>query len=369
MDGTPCRGVVEIIQSGRSEMCVIDPRNTTDIILTKGLRQAVPGSQDINVHARAWSGTMHTLLSVCKDADYCRVWWISQKGAELAKCGFREYSKRVTQIQFGNTFYASPPNMYAFPVSRQSSSSFPLAYASGPSPPPHTFQNKAPTLTSKAPTLTFQVDDVTAATSGNTSSDVRDTPDTPSGGRVTRRRLTTLSTLCDFDTGTYVRPRRARAEMREVPVPPHDPWGPSPLHPTEGEACASPEPWTAEPTALPRPQVPEPPSLAYAAWLAWPERDTSPAWTAVTPTGGDVTVTAWPDGALSSLSEPCVTVRAGDGAWGLPWLTLVTETAVGPLAGAVLKVTATGRPRAPSAGAGYQRGRDVRGGGATKGGV
>lgn len=50
MDVTPCRGVVEIIQNGRSEMCVIDPRNTTDVIMTKGLRQAVPGSLDINVH-------------------------------------------------------------------------------------------------------------------------------------------------------------------------------------------------------------------------------------------------------------------------------------------------------------------------------
>lgn len=337
MDVTPCRGVVEIIQNGRSEMCVIDPRNTTDVIMTKGLRQAVPGSLDINVHARPWSGTMHTLLSVCKDADHCRVWWVSQKGAELAKCGFRAYAERVTKIQFGNTFYAPFTNKYVSAVACQSSSSSPLAYASDTSPSLHTFQDKASTFISKAPTLTNEAVDVTGVTP------------------ATKRRLTMLPSLSDFDTGVYVRPKRSRAEMREVPA--YDPWGPSPLHPFEGEACASPVPWTPVPTDLPRPHVPEPPSLAYVAWLAWPERDTSPVWSAVTPTGEDVTVTAWPDGALSSLTDACVTTGAGDGACGLPWLTLVTETAVGPLAGAVMKVAAEGRSRVPAVGAGYQRRR------------
>lgn len=469
MDGIPCRGVVELIHDGRSELCVIDPLATRDSIVTRGLKQTVGGSLDITIHARAGTGTVHTLLTACTGVDHCRVWWMTQDGAERAKyCSnrFEDYPK----VDLGM------PKKCQNLTSMYKSMHFPVCAVNGVNTVnsghgyPHNVQYKGPTLTDKGPTSTngdvaLNIVDLTGkgptltdegvtldglntvnpvntvnpighvskgptltdegpapGPSGvgpdtvdtvntvntvyglntvnpinliNTVNTVNDLgipkspvhdgvtsdpdgigpndpgipgspvhdgpwsiiPDVPivcsdghspvrmyCGDGLTgvtprtdptfdngpKKRLTLMSSLEDFANGGLARPV---AETRE------DPWGPSPVHPecTEVPSTMRPGPWTVTACDLPRPCVPEPPSLAYVAWLAWPERDTSPTWAVTGATGRDVTLTAWTEGGA-------VTVAAeGSDVCPLPWLTLVTAETMGPLAGALMSVRATGR--------------------------
>lgn len=266
----------------RTEIWTIDPGALTDTKVWLGKVGRIPSSTELDEYEYAGTGPMDVLMSMCLGAKACRLWWFDELGAE-----YWSRNKGTTLISKGDTLTQR--------VLLKTT-------------PPDTFNNVLPSSDPSDNVLPFRINPLSVGNSlyGNrememveesTIDRVKDIlsqpPFTVTIEPITEDKEETFSfdrfILNDHPHATTVTP--------EVRAP-----------------------------TSPVPTMPQAPSMAYLAWLAFPERDTSPrACLSV----------SLPDTAVLSTSDLSLDIPCqGDGLRNpLPRLCMVSSDGVGPLAG------------------------------------
>lgn len=266
----------------RTEIWTIDPGALTDTKVWLGKVGRIPTSTELDEYEYAGTGPMDVLMSMCLGAKACRLWWFDELGAE-----YWSRSKDTTLISKGDTLTKV------------------VARATTPS---ETFNNVFPSSAPSDNVLPFRINPLSVGNSlyGNgeiemvdqsTIDRVKDIlsqpPFTVTIEPISEDKEETFSfdrfILNDHPHATTVTPE-VRAPVSSVPA------------------------------------MPQAPSMAYLAWLAFPERDTSPRACLSVSLPGIATLST----SCLSLDIPC----QGDGLRNpLPRLCMVGADGMGPLAG------------------------------------
>ena len=255
----------------RTEMWVIDPGALCDTKLWLGRVGRIPSSTELDEYELAGTGPMDVLMSMCLNARACRLWWFDELGAE-----YWSRNKGDAFTCKGDTLTKT----VFLSVSGSDSSIFVYPY--------HTLSIPECDDPSSIDSDKHTVDQSTIRTVLSSPPFVREVPEITES----KRRMFSFDRfidLSDHPDASTVAP-----EVR----------GPDTTVPT----------------------MPQPPSMAYLAWLAFPERDTSPRGCLCTSLPRTAVLTSQ----SFSVDIPC----RGDGLRNpLPRLCAVTAEGMGPLAG------------------------------------
>ena len=297
------RGVLEVMYDEcRTEIWTIDPGALTDTKVWLGKVGRIPSSTELDEYEYAGTGPMDVLMSMCLGAKACRLWWFDELGAE-----YWSRNKGTTLISKGDTLTKvvarpttpsnpsdnvspfSDPSPYIFPCMEIGKSS---PHSNGISSDISLYGNRV--LSSE---VNPSSDDISLYGNREIVERVRSilsqSPFTTTIEPISKAKAQTFSfdrfILSDHPHATTVTPE-VRAPASSVPM------------------------------------MPQAPSMAYLAWLAFPERDTSPRACLSVSLPSTVTLST----SCLSLDIPC----QGDGLCNpLPRLCMVSSDGVGPLAG------------------------------------
>ena len=285
----------------RTEIWTIDPGALTDTKVWLGKVGRIPSSTELDEYEYAGTGPMDVLMSMCLGAKACRLWWFDELGAE-----YWSRNKGTTLISKGDTLTivvarATTPsdssvNVLSFPD--PSPSVFPCMEIGKSSPPSDGISS-----------------DISLYGNRVLSSEVNPSSDGISlyGNREIDRVKDILSQPPFTETIQPISEAKAKTFSFDRFI----------LNDHPHATTVTPE--VRAPTS-PVPTMPQAPSMAYLAWLAFPERDTSPR-ACLSVSLPDTAVLSTSD---LSLDIPCV----GDGLRNpLPRLCMVTSDSTGPLAG------------------------------------
>ena len=285
----------------RTEIWTIDPGALTDTKVWLGKVGRIPSSTELDEYEYAGTGPMDVLISMCLGAKACRLWWFDELGAE-----YWSRNKGTTLISKGDTLTqgvllkTTPPDTsnYASPSPDPSPSVFPCMEIGKSSPSSNGISSDISLYGNRV--LSSEVnpssDDISLY--GNREIDrVKDILSQPPFTEIVQPISEAKAQAFSFDRfilsdhphATTVTPE-VRAQTSSVPT------------------------------------MPQAPSMAYLAWLAFPERDTSPRACLSVSLPESVTLST----SCLSLDIPCV----GDGLRNpLPRLCMVSSDGTGPLAG------------------------------------
>lgn len=283
------RGVLELMYDEcRTEMWVIDPGALCDTKLWLGRVGRIPSSTELDEYELAGTGPMDVLMSMCLNARACRLWWFDELGAEYWSRNkgdaFTCKGDTLTKMVFSST-NLSNSSIFVYPYH----------------------------------TLSIPECDISSSTSPNQDKDIPDT----------HNPLSIYSDKHIVDQSTIRTVLSSPPFVREVPeiteskrrMFSFDRFIDLSDHPDA--STVAPEVRGPDTTV---PTMPQPPSMAYLAWLAFPERDTSPRGCLCTSLPRTAVLTSQ----SFSMDIPC----RGDGLRNpLPRLCAVTAEGMGPLAG------------------------------------
>ena len=298
------RGVLEVMfDECRTEIWVIDPGALCDTKLWLGKAGRIPSSTELDEYEYAGSGPMDVLMSVCLSARACRLWWFDELGAEY-------WSRRCDEVSY------------------EKSATYNSIVASATNPP---LQNNLIYSHSLPYTDVCIIPYISPLTSRETISQ--------SPGREIISPQSDMEYISQPPTREMIPYRDTRDCVRTVMSVPPFTMEVAPITErkrrlysfdrfmdlSEPPRASTVPPEVRDPVT-PVPTMPQPPSMAYLAWLAFPERDTSPRACLCTSLPEHATLTT----DTLSMDIPC----RGDGVRNpLPRLCMVAADGVGPLAG------------------------------------
>lgn len=266
----------------RTEIWTIDPGALTDTKVWLGKVGRIPSSTELDEYEYAGTGPMDVLMSMCLGAKACRLWWFDELGAE-----YWSRNKGTTLISKGDTL-----TKVVARATTPSETSVNVLSSSDPSDNVLPFRIN-PLSVGIPLSENREIEMVEESTIDRVKDILSQPPFTTTIEPISEGKEELFSfdrfILNDHPHATTVAPE-VRAPTSPVPV------------------------------------MPQAPSMAYLAWLAFPERDTSPRACLSVSLPESVTLST----SCLSLDIPC----QGDGLRNpLPRLCMVTADGVGPLAG------------------------------------
>ena len=289
----------------RTEIWTIDPGALTDTKVWLGRVGKIPSSTELDEYEYAGTGPMDVLMSMCLGARACRLWWFDELGAE-----YWSRNKGTTLISKGATLTNA-----SFQSSTSPNTSTIVSSSFDPSFPECTNTLHDYPICDNTLSVPHQ-DNFGSVYPGKESPEVN-----PSlygislyGTREISDRVKAILSQPPFTE--IVQPisecKRRTFSFDRFLLSDHP-------------RAATPTPEVRDPVS-PVPTMPQPPSMPYLAWLAFPERDTSPRACLSVPLPDTATLST----SCLSLDIPC----QGDGLRNpLPRLCMVTADGTGPLAG------------------------------------
>ena len=266
----------------RTEIWTIDPGALTDTKVWLGKVGRIPSSTELDEYEYAGTGPMDVLMSMCLGAKACRLWWFDELGAE-----YWSRNKGTTLISKGDTLTQGV--LFKTTPSETSDN---VLFSSDPSDIVLPFRiNPLSVGIPLSENREMEMDDQ------STIDRVKDILSQPPFTVTIEPISEEKEELFSFDRFIFNDHPHATTVTPEVRAP-----------------------------VSVVPAMPQAPSMAYLAWLAFPERDTSPRACLSVSLPESVTLST----SCLSLDIPC----QGDGLRNpLPRLCMVSSDSTGPLAG------------------------------------